>query len=90
VARLFRDLTTQPGPSLLNVASSGGARLYSTTGFGCKLIVAFSSLEHDFFRNFTTSQKVVVVICDLPASVAAFNEHGLILKLTLNGGASSA
>jgi hypothetical protein len=58
--------------------------------FGCNLIAAFSSLKRDFFGNFTTSQKVIVVFRAPAASVAALDGFGLTLRLTLNDGAVAA
>jgi hypothetical protein len=44
--------------------------------FGCNLIAAFfsSKLEFpDLVQNFTTSQRVIIVFRELPASVAALD-----------------
>jgi hypothetical protein len=77
VAMTFGDTQhSQPRPQVLKVASLGDSCVRSATMFGCNLIAAFFSSKRDFpdlFRNFTTSQRVIVVFRELPASVAALD-----------------
>jgi hypothetical protein len=61
---------------VLKVASLGDSCVRSATVFGCNLFAAFFSSKRDFpdlFRNFTTSQRVIVVFRELPWLVAALD-----------------
>jgi hypothetical protein len=67
-----RKATTQcHRPSVCKVARLGVSFVFSVIFAGCKLIGVCSPLKCDFSEFFTASQKVVVVVREIAALVAA-------------------